>query len=263
MKLKCCHRALCRQLAEFSSLHPFAPLDQAQGYLQVFAELETPLLCDHGFAGASLFRPNSGGQGEYTGLLVIRAYHADHNQSAAQCCVDPSSAHGTNPASAVMAGLKVFVVQCDANGNIDLADCRRKRLRIKTTGRFDVTYPIDPRVFEEAIKGHLRTDPCKRRTCVYGWRQHECAGRPHEPCDNRAMCVHINLPQNIRDSTWRRRSRVGPICVAEILVPYLPGIAGQDRGGESHSMLLHLHLVECQCDADFLRIHCDDGWGKD
>src|SRR3989337_150234 len=110
---------------EFSSMHPFAPVDQAEGYREVFRELEHALCEITGLAACSL-QPNSGAQGEFTGLMVIRAYHADHGQEKRNIILIPASAHGTNPASAVMAGMQVVVVNCDANGSIDVDDLRAK-----------------------------------------------------------------------------------------------------------------------------------------
>ena len=110
---------------EFANLHPFVPLDQAQGYAELFAKLEAALAEITGFAAVSL-QPNAGSQGEYTGLLTIRAYHRARGETQRRVCLIPSSAHGTNPASAVMAGMEVVVVACDDHGNVDLQDLDAK-----------------------------------------------------------------------------------------------------------------------------------------
>src|SRR5213075_3442309 len=115
---------------EFGKIHPFAPIKQARGYQKLFEQLETWLAEITGFAGISL-QPNAGAQGEYAGLLVIRAYHASRGEERRNICLIPTSAHGTNPASAVMAGLKVVAVACDKEGNIDVADLRAKALAHK------------------------------------------------------------------------------------------------------------------------------------
>lgn len=137
---------------EFNGLHPFAPLDQTLGYRQLFTELED-MLCDlTGFAAFSL-QPNAGSQGEYTGLLVIRKYHETNAQAQRDICLIPASAHGTNPASAVLAGLKVVIVACDSNGNVSLDDLRAKALAYQDTlAALMITYPSTHGVYEEAFR---------------------------------------------------------------------------------------------------------------
>ncbi|MGU9956425.1 MAG: beta-eliminating lyase-related protein, partial [Arenicellales bacterium WSBS_2016_MAG_OTU3] len=137
---------------EFNAMHPFAPLDQAQGYQQLFEELENMLCEVTGFDSVSL-QPNAGSQGEYAGLLCIREYHASRNEAHRNICLIPSSAHGTNPASAVMAGMKVVVVKCDDEGNVDVNDLheRCKQYADKLAALM-ITYPSTHGVFEAAIK---------------------------------------------------------------------------------------------------------------
>ncbi|WP_394353191.1 aminotransferase class V-fold PLP-dependent enzyme [Mucilaginibacter humi] len=137
--------------AEFSRMHPFAPVDQVGGYMQLFAELNRWLSEITGFAAMS-FQPNSGAQGEYAGLMVIRAYHIDRGDAHRNVVLIPSSAHGTNPASAAMAGMKIVIVKCDDNGNIDVADMRAKAEEHKDDlSCLMVTYPSTHGVFEESI----------------------------------------------------------------------------------------------------------------
>ena len=136
---------------EFASIHPFAPVDQAAGYLQLFADLERWLCAITGYDAVSL-QPNAGSQGEYAGLLAIRAYHRSRGDLERTVCLIPASAHGTNPASAVMAGFDVVVVACDEQGNVDVDDLRAKidehRERL---GALMITYPSTHGVFEDRI----------------------------------------------------------------------------------------------------------------
>src|SRR5262249_40487144 len=135
-----------------STLHPFAPVEQAVGYQQIFKELEQ-ILCEiTGFSAVSL-QPNSGAQGEFAGLMVIRAYHRDRGDSARDVVLIPASAHGTNPASAVMAGMQVIVVASTADGSIDVADLERKAAAHKDRlAALMVTYPSTHGVYEESIQ---------------------------------------------------------------------------------------------------------------
>ena len=231
MKLNAASELFAVSWPEFSSMHPFAPLDQAQGYVQVFAELESALCAITGFAGASL-QPNSGAQGEYTGLLVIRAYYADHNQSYRNVVLIPSSARGTNPASAVMAGFKVVVVQCDGNGNIDLTDLQAKVSAHKDAlAGLMVTYPSTHGVFEAAIK-----DICAlihaNGGLVYmdGANMNAQVGLTSPAIIGADVC-HINLHKTFAIPHGGGGPGVGPICVAENLVPYLPGHPVVKTGG--------------------------------
>src|SRR5678810_1229099 len=151
MKLNAAVEMLPISWPEFSGLHPFAPLRQARGYQALFQQLEEWLAEITGFAGISL-QPNAGSQGEFAGLLVIRAYHASRGESRRNICLIPTSAHGTNPASAVMAGLKVVAVACDVQGNIDLNDLRAKAEAHKEDlSALMVTYPSTHGVFEETL----------------------------------------------------------------------------------------------------------------
>ena len=141
---------------EFSRLHPFAPIDQTQGYQMLFQQLEAWLADITGFSAVSL-QPNAGSQGEYAGLMVIRAYQDQRGQGQRNICLIPVSAHGTNPASAVIAGLKVVSVACDSHGNIDIQDLEAKATQYHDTlACLMVTYPSTHGVFEEAIRDILK-----------------------------------------------------------------------------------------------------------
>src|SRR5690606_5908412 len=133
---------------ELADLHPFAPRDQAAGYAAMFAALERSLCAITGFSAVSL-QPNAGSQGEYAGLLVIRAYHRSRGEGHREVCLIPTSAHGTNPASAVMAGLKVVAVACDERGNVDVEDLRKKAAQhADKLAALMITYPSTHGVFE-------------------------------------------------------------------------------------------------------------------
>ncbi|MGI8633789.1 MAG: aminomethyl-transferring glycine dehydrogenase, partial [Segetibacter sp.] len=152
MKLNAATELIPVSWAEFSKMHPFAPTDQWQGYHQIVVELEKWLSSITGFAATSL-QPNSGAQGEYAGLLAIKGYHEDRNEAHRNVILIPISAHGTNPASAVMAGFKVVVTKCDEAGNIDVEDLRKNAEKYKDTlAGLMVTYPSTHGVFEESIR---------------------------------------------------------------------------------------------------------------
>jgi glycine dehydrogenase len=208
--------------AGWNRLHPFVPRDQAQGYAQVFAELEGALAEITGLPGVSL-QPNAGAQGEYTGLLVIRAHHRARGEQHRTVCLIPSSAHGTNPASAVMAGLEVVVVKTDERGNIDVDDLEAKaKQHAPKLAALMVTYPSTHGVFEESIK----------RVCAI---THEHGGQVYmdganmnaqvglcRPGDIGADVVHINLHKTFSIPHGGGGPGMGPICVAPHLVKFLP-----------------------------------------
>jgi glycine dehydrogenase len=208
---------------EFAKPHPFTPLDQMKGYQELFANLEAALAEITGFAGVSL-QPNAGSQGEYAGLLVIRAYHASRQESHRDVCLIPQSAHGTNPASAVMAGMKVVVVKTDANGNIDVADLRAKaEEHSKNLGALMVTYPSTHGVFEEAI-----VDICKvvhqhgGQVYLDGANMNAMVGLAR-PGDIGGDVCHLNLHKTFCIPHGGGGPGMGPIGVAKHLVPFLPG----------------------------------------
>ncbi len=216
---------------EFASLHPFVPLSQAEGYREIFRDLETWLSEITGLTACSL-QPNSGAAGEYTGLLVIRAYHEDRGEKHRNVCLVPSSAHGTNPASAVMAGMDVVVVDSDEQGKIDLADLEAKAVRHKDRlAALMVTYPSTHGVFETAI----------RRVCEI---VHENGGLVYldganmnaqvglaRPGDYGADVCHLNLHKTFAIPHGGGGPGVGPICAGERLAPFLPGHVIHPTGG--------------------------------
>ncbi|MCX6167999.1 MAG: aminomethyl-transferring glycine dehydrogenase [Ignavibacteriales bacterium] len=208
---------------EFADLHPFAPLDQAEGYLQLFKELENDLAEITGFDSVSL-QPNSGAQGEYTGLMVIRAYHNSKGQPNRNIILIPSSAHGTNPASAVMAGSKVVVVKCDERGNIDMLDLKAKAEQFKENlSALMVTYPSTHGVFEEAI-----IEACdiihKNGGLVYmdGANLNAQVGLTSPGFIGADVC-HLNLHKTFAIPHGGGGPGMGPIAVAKHLTPFIPG----------------------------------------
>ena len=217
---------------EFGAIHPFAPLSQTRGYQQMFEELEAWLATCTGFAGVSL-QPNSGSQGEYAGLLIIRAWHRSRGEGHRDVCLIPTSAHGTNPASAVMAGMSVVPVACDAEGNIDVADLRLKIAQNATRlAALMITYPSTHGVFEVAVK-----DICQ-------W-VHEAGGQVYmdganmnaqvgltSPGTLGADVCHLNLHKTFCIPHGGGGPGVGPVCVAAHLVDFLPGHSVVNLGGE-------------------------------
>ena len=220
---------------EFAKPHPFAPIDQLKGYQKLFANLERALAEITGFAAVSL-QPNAGSQGEYAGLLVIRAYHASRNEAHRDICLIPQSAHGTNPASAVMAGMRVVVVKTDANGNIDVADLRAKaEEHAKNLGAIMVTYPSTHGVFEEAI-----VDICdvvhRHGGQVYldGANMNAMVGLSR-PGDIGGDVCHLNLHKTFCIPHGGGGPGMGPIGVAKHLAPFLPGHAVVQLPGDQRS----------------------------
>lgn len=207
----------------FSQLHPFVPLEQAQGYGELFAKLEQALAEITGFHAISL-QPNAGSQGEYAGLLTIRAYHHSRGDDHRHICLIPSSAHGTNPASAVMAGMEVVVVACDDEGNIDMDDLRAKAEKHRDhLAALMVTYPSTHGVFEEGIKqicaiihengGQVYMDGANMNALVGLCR----------PGDFGADVCHLNLHKTFCIPHGGGGPGMGPIGVAAHLAPFLPG----------------------------------------
>jgi glycine dehydrogenase len=207
----------------FAQLHPFAPADQTRGYARLVADLEAWLSAITGFAGVSL-QPNAGSQGEYAGLMVIRAWHRSRGEGHRRICLIPTSAHGTNPASAVMAGMQVVAVACDEQGNIDLADLEAKAdAHAADLAALMVTYPSTHGVFETGI----------RRICAL---VHERGGQVYldganlnaqvglcKPGEYGADVCHLNLHKTFCIPHGGGGPGVGPIGVAAHLVPFLPG----------------------------------------
>jgi glycine dehydrogenase len=231
MKLNATAEMLPITWPAWNRLHPFAPPAQAAGYRELFAQLEAMLSEITGFAATSL-QPNAGSQGEYAGLLVIRAYHESRGQAHRDVCLIPSSAHGTNPASAVMAGYRVVVVACDDGGNVDLADLEAKaREHRDRLAALMVTYPSTHGVFEPGIK---------RVTAIV----HEHGGQVYmdganmnaqvgltRPADIGADVCHINLHKTFCIPHGGGGPGMGPISVAKHLAPFLPSHPLVETGG--------------------------------
>jgi glycine dehydrogenase len=207
---------------EFGRLHPFAPSHQAEGYKQIFKELEAWLNEITGFAATSL-QPNAGSQGEYAGLLVIRAWHESRQQGHRQICLIPTSAHGTNPASAVMAGLQVVPVACDQDGNIDLTDLKAKLAAHRDkVGCLMVTYPSTHGVFEETIQEICRlVHDAGGQVYMDGANMNAQVGLT-SPSRVGADVCHLNLHKTFCIPHGGGGPGVGPICVAAHLAPFLP-----------------------------------------
>ncbi|WP_309897315.1 aminomethyl-transferring glycine dehydrogenase [Archangium sp.] len=216
---------------QFGKLHPFAPSSQAAGYKVLFEQLEQMLANITGFAGVSL-QPNAGSQGEYAGLLVIRAYQQSRGQGHRDVCLIPSSAHGTNPATAVMAGYRVVVVKCDESGNIDVADLRARAEEHKDKlAALMVTYPSTHGVFEEEIK-EICSIVHERGGQVYmdGANLNAQVGLTSPSAIGADVC-HINLHKTFCIPHGGGGPGMGPICVASHLVKFLPGHPVISTGG--------------------------------
>lgn len=208
---------------EFSKMHPFAPTDQVGGYMQVFNELNNWLSEITGFAAMSL-QPNAGAQGEYAGLMVIRAYHMDRGEGHRNIALIPSSAHGTNPASAAMAGMKIVVVKCDDRGNIDVADLKAKAEEHKNDlSCLMVTYPSTHGVFEESIIEICQTiHDNGGQVYMDGANMNAQVGLT-SPATIGADVCHLNLHKTFCIPHGGGGPGMGPIGVAQHLVKYLPG----------------------------------------
>jgi glycine dehydrogenase len=223
MKLNAASEMFALSWPEFGALHPFIPAGQAEGYLTMIRNLEKDLCTITGFDAVS-FMPNSGASGEYAGLLVIMAYLKSIGQSQRNICLIPSSAHGTNPASAVMAGMQVVVVNCDEKGNIDLSDLRQKAEQYKDTlAAIMVTYPSTHGVFEEGIL-ELTSIVHQAGGQVYmdGANMNAQVGFTNPATIGADVC-HLNLHKTFSIPHGGGGPGVGPIGVAKHLVPFLPG----------------------------------------
>jgi glycine dehydrogenase len=232
MKLNAAAEMLPISWPEFAGLHPFVPGDQARGYQALFQQLEAWLAEITGFAGVSL-QPNAGSQGEYTGLLVIRAYHEARGEARRDVCLIPQSAHGTNPASAVMAGFEVVVVRSDANGNIDVPDLRAKaEQHAHRLGALMVTYPSTHGIFEEGIRAICQIVH-EHGGLVYmdGANMNAMVGLCR-PGDIGADVCHLNLHKTFTIPHGGGGPGMGPIGVTAALAPFLPGHPVVRTGGD-------------------------------
>ena len=223
MKLNATSEMIPITWPEFADIHPFAPADQRQGYALLDAQLRAWLCQATGYAGISL-QPNAGSQGEYAGLLVIRAYQAAHGQGHRHICLIPSSAHGTNPASAQMAGLDVVVTACDSHGNIDMDDLRAKcEQHSANLACVMITYPSTHGVFEIRVKELCAlVHSHGGRVYVDGANMNALVGVA-APGEFGGDVSHLNLHKTFCIPHGGGGPGVGPVCVVEDLVPYLPG----------------------------------------
>ena len=222
MKLNAASEMLPLSWAQWGSIHPFVPVEQAAGYHEVLQQLELQLNEITGFAGTSL-QPNSGAQGEYAGLMTIRAYHASRGESHRNICLIPASAHGTNPASAVMAGMKVVVTKTDEKGNIDVEDLREKTITHSSElAALMVTYPSTHGVFESSIR-EITGLIHEHGGQVYmdGANMNAQVGLTNPATIGADVC-HLNLHKTFAIPHGGGGPGVGPICVAPQLVPFLP-----------------------------------------
>lgn len=232
MKLNAASELLAITDPNFADLHPFAPMNQAEGYHEMFRELEKDLCECTGFAAMSL-QPNSGAQGEYAGLMVIKAYHEANGDTQRNKMIIPSSAHGTNPASAVMAGFEVVVTGCDENGNINIEELRAKAEELKDTlGGLMVTYPSTHGVYEEGIR-EITAIIHDNGGQVYmdGANMNAQVGLTN-PGNIGADVCHLNLHKTFAIPHGGGGPGMGPIGVAKHLAPFLPGSKLIHSGGE-------------------------------
>ena len=223
MKLNAAAEMIPISWPEFSSIHPFAPESQTLGYKELFDSLEKWLVNITGLHSCSL-QPNSGAQGEYAGLMVVRAYHQNNGDTKRNICLIPESAHGTNPASAVMAGMQVIVIKCDESGNIDVGDLKQKAEENKDSlSALMITYPSTHGVFEETI-----SDICDiihefgGQVYLDGANLNAMVGLSRLGDFGADVC-HINLHKTFAIPHGGGGPGMGPICVAEHLSPFLPG----------------------------------------
>lgn len=223
MKLNAASEMLPLSSPQWSNIHPYVPVEQAEGYQIMLKELEDDLTAITGFAGTSL-QPNSGAQGEYSGLMIIRAYHESRGDTHRNICIIPASAHGTNPASAVMAGMKVVVTKTDEKGNIDLADLQEKvELYSDNLAALMITYPSTHGVFESSIR--RITDLIHQhggQVYMDGANMNAQVGLTNPAIIGADVC-HLNLHKTFAIPHGGGGPGVGPICVAEQLLPFLPG----------------------------------------
>jgi len=232
MKLNAASEMLPLSWSQWGNIHPFVPLSQANGYQIMLRELERYLTVITGFAGTSL-QPNSGAQGEYAGLMTIKAYHESKGEGHRNICIIPASAHGTNPASAVMAGMKVIVTKTDEKGNIDVLDLEEKVTHYsENLAALMVTYPSTHGVFESSIK-HITQLIHNHGGQVYmdGANMNAQVGLTNPATIGADVC-HLNLHKTFAIPHGGGGPGVGPICVAPQLVPFLPGNPVIKTGGE-------------------------------
>lgn len=232
MKLNAASEMLPLSNPQWGNIHPFVPLNQAEGYQIVLKKLEHQLNIITGFAGTSL-QPNSGAQGEFAGLMTIRAYHLANGNSHRDICIIPASAHGTNPASAVMAGMKVVVTKTDERGNIDVEDLRAKAIEHSANlAALMVTYPSTHGVFESAIQEITQIiHDHGGQVYMDGANMNAQVGLTNPATIGADVC-HLNLHKTFAIPHGGGGPGVGPICVAPQLVPFLPTNPMIETGGK-------------------------------
>ena len=228
MKLNATSEMIPITWPEFANVHPFAPADQQQGYKELDELLRAWLCQATGYAGISL-QPNAGSQGEYAGLLAIKGYHESRGEGHRNICLIPSSAHGTNPASAQMVGMQVVVTACDANGNVDMADLKAKcEQHSANLAAIMITYPSTHGVFETSVKELCAlVHSHGGRVYVDGANMNALVGVA-APGEFGGDVSHLNLHKTFCIPHGGGGPGVGPVCVVEDLVPFLPG---HDTGG--------------------------------
>ena len=219
-------------LAGFQNIHPFAPADQTEGYTELIGELEHDLATITGFAACTL-QPNSGAAGEYTGLMVIRAYHQSRGQGYRNIILIPASAHGTNPASAAMAGMKIVTVACDAEGNIDVEDLKKKAQEYSSElCGLMVTYPSTHGIFESRIREIIdAVHDAGGQVYMDGANMNAQVGLTNPGYIGADVC-HLNLHKTFAMPHGGGGPGVGPVCVAEHLAKFLPTHPIVSTGGE-------------------------------
>ncbi len=233
MKLNAASEMLPLSTAQWNNIHPFAPIDQAQGYMEMLSKLEQQLNVITGFAGTTL-QPNSGAQGEYAGLMVIRAYHQSRGDHHRNIALIPASAHGTNPASAAMAGMQVVVTKTLENGNIDVNDLREKAiLHADNLSCLMVTYPSTHGVYEAAIIEITKLiHENGGQVYMDGANMNAQVGLTNPATIGADVC-HLNLHKTFAIPHGGGGPGVGPICVAPQLVPFLPSNPIIKTGGDN------------------------------
>lgn len=232
MKLNAAAEMLPLSMGNWNNIHPFAPIEQAEGYQIMLKKLEHQLNVVTGFAGTTL-QPNSGAQGEYAGLMAIRAYHLSRGDDHRDVCLIPASAHGTNPASAAMAGMKIIVTKTMENGNIDVEDVREKAILYKDSlSALMITYPSTHGVFESAIR-EITQIIHDHGGLVYmdGANMNAQVGLTNPATIGADVC-HLNLHKTFAIPHGGGGPGVGPICVNEKLVPFLPTNPVIPTGGD-------------------------------
>ena len=232
MKLNAAQLMQPLSLAGFQNVHPFAPADQSEGYRELIANLESYLATITGFAGCTL-QPNSGAAGEYAGLMMIRAYHQSRGQGYRNIILIPSSAHGTNPASAAMAGMKIVIVACDQNGNIDVEDLKKKaEEHASELCGLMVTYPSTHGVFESRIRDIVdAVHDAGGQVYMDGANMNAQVGLTNPGYIGADVC-HLNLHKTFAMPHGGGGPGVGPVCVAEHLVKFLPTHSLMETGGQ-------------------------------